>query len=606
MNRGSFVNKFNSNGKFSTKSASVAELIVDFFTENNIESFFGHPGGMVSFLIDAVDSHDVARNYTFYNEQGAGFAASGLTQATGKVSVAYATSGPGATNLVTTIAHNFFDSYPVFYITGNVSKSHSLEKLNVKHTSKIRQHGFQELDIVKLTKSITKRSIKLNSHSRIIEVLKDLFLSAIQGRPGPVLLDIPVDVSKKVLTYSLEELKVDYKSENLDHYDLSRLEDVINLLSKAERPIIILGNGAKTTDFQELSKLLKLMNIPYCTSMLSTDLQTLCPELYIGFSGVYGHRIVNYAIYCSDLILSLGARLDLRQVGFEDTNLLKNKRLIRVDLDEGELQIDKSSLEIKLISSVRNFVSNFSILVTKSFANNNWLNSINLSKKLIGNHDYTFQEEIFELISDVYKKNIDFFTDVGQNQVWSAQYLRLTNGQKLHHSGGLGSMGFSLPAAIGTAIGTGRMVVSINGDGGIQMNIQELQTVFRENLNIKIIVINNKSLGMISEFQNTYLEGRNAGSSELGGYTVPNFVSIANAYGIRSDQWDSRNENLNQLKLKLLKSLEDQSPFFLNILIDDKSVVNPKTVFGKGILNRAPEISHELEKKVLNILGFIE
>jgi acetolactate synthase-1/2/3 large subunit len=167
-------------------------------------------------------------------------------------------------------------------------------------------------------------------------------------------------------------------------------------------------------------------------------------------------------------------------------------------------------------------------------------------------------------------------------------------------------MGFSLPAAIGTAIGTGRMVVSINGDGGIQMNIQELQTVFRENLNIKIIVINNKSLGMISEFQNTYLEGRNAGSSELGGYTVPNFVSLANAYGIKSDQWDSRNENLNQLKLKLLKSLEDQSPFFLNILIDDKSVVNPKTVFGKGILNRAPEISHELEKKVLNILGFIE
>ena len=479
----------------------ISDYIVNFLLEQGIDKGFFLNGGMITPIADACYRHGL-NLFTVHHEQAASFAAEAQSATTGKIGFAMGTSGPGATNMITGIASAYFGSIPVLFITGQVNTGEA------NKNKKRRQAGFQELDIVTLISSITKYA-RLVDDSKMIqyELEKAVFIAKNQ-RMGPVLLDIPIDVQQA----ELDPNDVKHFFGSSEHQELNKEEfiqkpellKIANLLIQSLRPMILVGHGVKLSQSDSLvNKLINVTGIPFVTSLLGTDsISNSHPKCY-GFIGTYGKRYSNFAVANSDVLLVLGSRLDNRQIGVQAKFFAPRAKIIHVDIDENELnQSVKEFISIR--SNLSEFIRSLLPYLTRNPNLEEWITFLkSLKEKFNKEEQRVGPKEIdpislIKLISHKYPDNGIITVDVGANQMWFAHGWEVKDGQTILTNGGMAPMGYSLPAAIGASLANGnREVLVFTGDGGLQINIQEFQTIVRNRLPIKIIVLNNNSLGII-------------------------------------------------------------------------------------------------------------
>lgn len=499
----------------------VAAYIVQELVKLGVRDVFGYQGGNITYIIDEISTCDDIRFIHTYHEQGAAFSTNGYAQANEHLGVVAVSSGPGALNLMTGVANAYFDSIPTLFISGDLSRRYD------KNYLPLRQDGFQSTNIVEIVKPITKYAEQVNSPEDIRYCLERAIYEAMNGRPGSVYLSIPHWIQKaEIEPSSLKGFSPLVKEQTLMVNSLSRKLDKI--IGKSLRPLILLGGGACDPKLKAiLSKVLSTKPIPVVVSLLGLNAIPHDHPSYIGFIGDYGHRHANIAMAASDCLIVLGSRLDERQIGSHD-GYLTNKTIIHFDIDPSELLIESESY-IPINASAMNFLDYMQSVSPKVLSCTDWTQNLaQLQIKypvLPKGEDFTVNR-FLRAFSDLLSSDTHIYVDVGLHQMASAQALSLVNNRKIFFSGGLGSMGYALPASIGGIIAKPEhQTVCISGDGGFMMNIQELQIVARENLNLKIVVINNNCLGMIREFQNNVFGGRTFGSED--GYEVCNMEKVA-------------------------------------------------------------------------------
>lgn len=570
----------------------ISDYIVKYLITNNVKHVFGYPGGMVTHLMHSLgENRDYIETHINYHEQAAAFAACGYAQASGNVGVAFATSGPGATNLLTGIGHAYFDSIPTVFITGQVNTFES------KGDSSIRQKGFQETDIVSMAKPITKAAFYVDKAEELPYILNHAFEIAMLNRKGPVLLDIPMDIFRTHISdnTSVEFAKCD---ENTDEVVAGAFKNkIIELLDHSKRPCILIGNGIKIDNqVENMRGILRSCPIPVVSSMLAVD---VIPEgqglegVYYGFVGAYGNRTANFAVAKCDLLICLGSRLDIRQVGGAREKFAPNAKIIRIDVDVNELnnkiREDEEQFNIPLSDAIpilRNILSKYNCF-------DEW---ISVCKEIKNQIKYTDEREPNKYVNELSRIVPDDYSvtaDVGQNMVWTAQSFKLKPHQRVYFSGGMGAMGFSLPAAIGIYYATSKPVICINGDGGLQMNIQEFQFLVRENIPIKIFVMNNSSLGMIRHFQEMYFDSKYYFTVEKCGYDSPDFVKIANGYGIESHVIENV-EDIKNIRF-------NNGPELFDIRLQHNTVLVPKLEYGKPNQDQEPLLDRKLYNYLMEL-----
>ncbi|MCI9278470.1 MAG: thiamine pyrophosphate-binding protein [Lachnospiraceae bacterium] len=568
----------------------VTDYIVDFIIKKGITDVFGYPGGSISYFVDALHKREEVHAHVVYHEQAAAFAAAAYAEISMKPGIAYSTGGPGATNLITGIGHAYYDSIPVIMLTGNVN---TYER---KGSMGIRQRGFQESDIISVVAPLTKYCAYVESADKIRFYLEKAYSIAMKGRRGPVLLDLPMDVLR--MQINPEELE-GYTDEQ-DHQDSLKEaygNRLAELLNESERPCVVLGNAVKLYDLKEqaISAVAKL-KVPCLTSMIAFDVFGENPLCY-GFLGAYGMRAANFIAAKSDLVISIGSRMDIRQIGVKRENFAPNARILRIDIDEGELCYKVHEAEESFCMDAKEALEALNeVNAAKDFSQ--WLSVCDTIRSELENYDHQLPNEYIRKLSALIPENTIITTDVGQNQVWVAQSFQLKNKQTVLFSGGMGAMGHALPSAIGAYYGTNdkKKVFCICGDGGMQMNIQELQFLAREKIPVKIIVFNNHSLGMIRHFQEMYLGARFHETTEVGGYTAPDFAKVAEAYGIPSisiDQLDMTEQSE--------EMLISDGPALIEIKIFENTYVVPKLEFGKPNQDQEPLIDRDLYERLMNL-----
>ena len=568
-----------------------AEYIARYLESRGVTHIYELIGGMITFLLDSIHRHTKIQLISMHHEQGAAFAAEGWARIKGVPGVAMATSGPGATNLVTGIGSCYFDSIPVVFITGQVNRHEQ------KGDRPIRQLGFQETDIVSMVKPITKAAWLVNNPDDLPTILDQAFRLATSGRPGPVLIDIPMDVQRHVLAHNIFNYNI-IKEPLQTVSTIGRseyLREIERAMEVAERPLILAGGGVRSARaVLEFRTLVKSLQIPVAHSLMGIDLLPANEPLRVGMIGSYGNRWANIALSRSDLVLVLGSRLDIRQTGSDIVGFSAGRTFFHIDCEQGEINNRvigcnpwKEELAPFLEIAVKELPANLGLRSSWIAEINALRNQWNDTDELRGAFGIN-PNELMHALSRQTKYACAYVSDVGQHQMWAAQSLDLAPNQRFLTSGGMGAMGFALPAAIGAAIAGGPVVV-IAGDGGIQLNIQELQTVVRNRLPIKIIVVNNRCHGMVRQFQESYFSGRY--QSTLWGYTTPSFVEIARAYGIQAASVSNSSDLDDALNVM---SFDPQSPYLLEVFLDTMTNAYPKLAFGRKFGEMEP-LSKPLE-----------
>jgi len=562
----------------------VTEYIVKFLKSKGISCVFELSGGMIMQLIDSIHLDGTIKLVTVHHEQTSSFAADAVGRITGLPGVAIATSGPGATNLLTGIGSCFFDSSPALFLTGQVNQSEQKKDKN------IRQLGFQETDIVSMVKPITKFAYQITDAGQVPYYLEKAFNISISGRPGPVLLDIPMDIFRANLdeTIYAERQTAEAKNKGLDERLVNNL---VAGLKQAQRPVILAGGGINASRTAPLLRqIVEKLSIPVVYSLLGVDILPSNHKLRVGMIGTYGNRWANISLYNSDFVLVLGSRLDIRQTGADTISFKKNKIIYHVDCEPEEINNRVVGCEV-LTADLKDFMPFFNEKIKGDFfePKEQWLKQIEYLKDQWP--DVNELQNIKGINPNVFmhalsKAKIDFtayVADVGQHQMWAAQSIEIKQGQRFLTSGGMGAMGFSLPAAIGVCMSTSlKPVCVIAGDAGFQLNIQELQTIVRNNLPIKIVIINNNCHGMTRQFQETYFKERY--QSTIWGYSAPNFAKVAQAYGIDAETISTESE----INSGLLKMEASSKPFLLQVMIDSYVNVYPKLAFGLPMSEMEP------------------
>src|SRR5947207_1594381 len=501
-----------------------ADIVLQCLGAEGVDLVFGYPGGAIMPLYDALDGSGI-RHILTRHEQGAVFAAEGYARTTGKVGVAIATSGPGATNLVTGIADGKMDSVPLVCITGQV------------RSNLIGTDAFQETDVFGLTLSLTKWSCLARSIEEIPEVIAQGFHWARSGRPGPVVLDLPVDLLKATMEFRGPAKFTPHAKPADVHAGLSSCETLVALLEQAKKPVALVGAGAKLSGaVRELRRLLDDLNIP--TFATVHGLGAVPPEApyYLGMVGMHGTRAANMALHETDLLLVFGARLDDRVTG-DPSRFAPNARIVHFEIDPAQLDRVRQC-ELPIIGDLGKTIPAFHNRV-KAAQLPNWAewravacgeDRAELDPRGLAQPTIRFLDELFGRLPE----NSVVLADVGQHQMWAAQRYRSGSPRGFITSGGLGSMGFALPAAVGVQLSKpDATVLCVSGDGGFQMNIQELATVRRLNLPIKMVIVDNKYLGMVRQWQQLFYQ-RNYAETDLS--DNPDFVEIAKAYRINAER----------------------------------------------------------------------
>lgn len=563
----------------------ASDYIVNFLHQKGITDVFGYPGGMVTYLMDSLDRCQTApAAHICYHEQACSMAACGWAEIKHLPGVAYATSGPGATNLLTGIACAYFESLPAIFITGQVNT------YEMKGALSVRQRGFQETDIVSMAKPITKMAVCIKDASSIPQVLEEAFQTAMDGRPGPVLLDIPMNIQRtdidpdKGLDKRSNLMPSKSKCADAD----MAAEEIVNALKTAQFPLILAGHGIRTSGQRaDLEQFVHQTGIPVITSMIAVDVLPSDDPYMFGFVGAYGARHANWMVNHCDFLLALGSRMDCRQTGGNKALFAPYAKLYRVDVDEGELtnriHDDEHQFVVKLedlLPALLKKTQNIQLHLDKWTAL-----CARVKERLEGVDAANPGNEAAKTLSALVRSPSYIVTDVGQNQVWIAQSFLVSKGQSILFSGGHGAMGYALPAAIGVSLASpGIPVLCCTGDGGLQMNIQEMQTVIREHLPIKIVLFNNHALGMIHHFQEMYFASNYMQTDASKGFTTPDFCAIARAYGWRVARWGE------QESARLSQWLADDEPLFLEIALPQSTHVFPKLGLNKPIHEQEPPV----------------
>jgi len=542
-----------------------ARILLECLKEQGVDIIFGYPGGAVLNIYDEIYSFEGITHILASHEQGAAHAADGYARATGKVGVCLATSGPGATNLVTGVATAYMDSVPMVAITGQVA------------TSLIGKDSFQEVDIVGITMPITKHNFLVKDIEDLAPTIRKAFKIAMTGRPGPVLIDIPKDITGIECEYIFEIPQIIERKVVSD----DQINDAICAIQKSTKPIIVVGGGCNISEAQEiLIELQNKLKCPVCSTMMGLGAFNGLHPMYTGMLGMHGTFASNRCITSSDLIIAIGARFSDRVIS-DPATFAVNTKVIHIDIDEAEV-----SKNIKADSWIIGNVTDVLEKLLKKLPEreeNEWT----ISAKELIQKDKTKVIKIneFESVNPLYvikklyeitKGNAIITTEVGQNQIWATQAFTYTRPRTFISSGGLGTMGYGFGAAIGASLGKKEMVFDIAGDGSFRMNLNELGTAARYNIPVKIILLNNGVLGMVRQWQNVFYSKRFSGTTLE---RETDFVKIAEGFGVKGIRVEHNGQVMDALK----EAIDWEGPVVIDFRVAPDEMASPMVPPGASI-----------------------
>ena len=545
-----------------------SQILIDALKKENVEYIFGLPGGVIIPLFDTLFDESEIKFILTRHEQAAGHAADGYARATGKVGVCIVTSGPGATNLTTAIATAYMDSIPMVAITGQVK------------THLIGSDAFQEADVTGITRPISKHNYLVKDIKELGRVVKEAFHIASTGRPGPVVIDLPVDVTTDTWdgdtpdTVNLPGYKPSFEG------NIRQIKLAADAINKSKRPVIYAGGGVISSNSSEqLIELAEKANLPVNTTLLALGVFPENSEKALGMLGMHGTVPANYAVHESDLLIAIGARFDDRITGKID-EFASKAQIIHIDIDPTSIS-KNIKVHIPVVGDAKNILTEL-IKHVSHVERQEWFEKIaDWKKKYPSLYDNTSDvvkpQYVVEQICEATKGEAIVTTEVGQNQMWAAQYYTYTNPRSFLSSGGLGTMGFGFPAAIGAQLGCpDKTVVAIAGDGSFQMNIQELSTAVKYNLPVKVAILNNGYLGMVRQWQELFYEKRYAHTLLDGN---PDFVQVAKAYGAEGFLVTNKED----VRPVIEKSLSIDGPVVIDFKVDPEENVFPMIPAGQAI-----------------------
>lgn len=575
------------------RSISTADYMVEFFIANGITDVFGYQGGMVCHIFDSLGLYRNKINYhNCGNEQGAAFAACGYAQSTGKLGVCITTSGPGFTNALTGLAEAWLDSIPIMLISGQVNTKDKRRKYT------FRQYGFQEMQTIEITRSITKKSYEVDVDSDVPAILDDAYKTAFSGRKGPVFLDFPINIGREVV-----EVEDSISPIVLDNVAATDVSAYIDRLMAADKPIILAGAGITQCGLRgEFRELVDLLKIPVVPTMPAADLIPTSSPYHVGFLGGTARREAGIVLKNTDFVLTLGSRMCNKAIGYNHDDFIpKAKGFIRVDIDEAEFERQLKDCEKDLKADLGAFIKgaiDYAKTIQGKYDHTAWVNAVSEMQKIMAPIDMTFGNNLVKHFSELMPADASITLDVGNNQVYGVQSSVIKEKTQIYQSCGLGSMGYAIPSAIGVALGTRRNTYAISGDGGAQMNIQELNTIAKMQLPVKVLILNNRSLGHIILFQEHYLDNRLVATTEKeNDYYSCNFADVAAAYGIRSYKIHTI-EELDQYE----QELTDDKPLLIEVEFENCTML-PNIHGGLDPLTNGPELPEGLADKVREIMN---
>ena len=580
----------------------VSDVVAEVLIEEKVSHVFAISGGASLHLIHSLADNENIQYICNHNEQAAAMAADGYSRLSGKTGVAVTTSGPGATNLITGICCSYYDSIPSLFITGQVST------MRMKGDTGVRQIGFQETPIVDIAEEITKYAYTIVDPEEIKYQLQKALYIARSGRPGPVLIDIPDDLQRQLVDpLKLKNFQAPATQElpNLNN----SLQDTIDSIMNSKRPILIAGWGLHLSNTEaEFLKFAEFFNIQIALTWRAADLIPFDHDLYVGTFGTHGNRHANFAVQNSDLIISLGSRLDTKSTGSPVNTFAREARKIMVDIDINELN-KFQSFDLKfdqlIHCDLRDFFKNFSKLEpTKDTSSNlEWLKQINKWKNQFTSFDDTKgiattqvnPYNFVESISNNLKGTEQIFIDTGCSIAWFMQSLRVKDKVRVFHDFNNTAMGWALPAAIGGYYANLKHqspIIAIIGDGSFMMTSYELATVMHHNIPIKIFIMNNQGYSMIQQTQDQWLDSNYHASSEEGGLSFPNYKKLASTYNIKYFELNSGKD------FSLIDEImNDCNPLICNVCIDKDFRVSPQVKFGKPNEDMGPLLPRDMFKE---------
>lgn len=536
---------------------SGARIVIETLIENGVDTVFGYPGGAVLNIYDELYKNcDRITHYTTSHEQGAAHAADGYARVTGKTGVVIATSGPGATNLVTGIATAYLDSTPLIAITGNVPRN------------LIGRDSFQEVDICGITMPITKHNYIVKDVKLLASTIREAFEIANSGRPGPVLIDIPKDIQIAEIEYLAIEKEV--KEVGYEN-GVKAFNDALKIIAESKKPFIYAGGGVVISDASsELSEFADTIDAPIGTSMMGLSAVGFNNPKFLGMTGMHGRFAASKALASCDLIIAIGTRFSDRATG-NKTKFIDGKKVLHIDIDPAEIG-KNIPVYVALIGDVKKMLTKLNKNLTK-IHREDWLKEVEEIKNCPDSHlemdkSRLNPQSVIETVNKYVGKGTVVATDVGQHQMWVAQYYNFQEPRTFVTSGGLGTMGFGLGASVGACVGTKNRAVLFTSDGGFHMNMNEMATLVSYNLPILIVVMNNNALGMVRQWQTLFFDGRYSCTS-LNRKT--DYVSLAKAFGMDANKITNMSELDNAVK----DALKYNKPYLLEVTIDPDEKVLP-------------------------------
>ncbi len=552
-----------------------AQIIIKLLEMHGIDVIAGIPGGANLPLYDALHKSKI-RHILTRHEQGAGFIAQGIARTTGKPAVCFATSGPGATNIITAIADAKLDSIPIITITGQVP------------SSLIGTDAFQEVDTYGITIPITKHNFLVRSASELLTVIPEAFRIAGSGRPGPVVVDVPKNVQTESIEFDSWP-DINY-TETIRQPELPEISRIAGMIKDSKRPVLYIGGGITNSQAEELLiRFAEKNSIPVTSTLMGLGCFPADNPLYIGMIGMHGARYTNFILDKADLLLAFGTRFDDRATG-KVSKFCPHAKIVHVDIDQAEINKIKKT-HISISADIKDVLASL-IPLTEQNSRTDWINEINALREshpfmMPGNSDPLHPLNIIKYISELLDSQSIVTTDVGQHQMWTAQGYPFRKPRTLLTSGGLGTMGFGLPAAIGAALANpGKRVVCVSGDGSILMNIQELATLADLNLDVTVVIFNNGHLGLVRQQQEFFYE-RNYIASRF--ETNPDFVAISKGFGVNAYNIDSESDPVEVLS----KAISQSGPSLVNVPIRHGENVVPMVPPGAANFEMIGGVKHE-------------
>ena len=585
----------------------VSDYIFDFLASKEIDTIFSVSGGAAAHLLNSV----AEKNFKYicnYHEQACAMAAEGYARIANKPACVLVTNGPGSTNTITGVVGAYQDSIPMVIISGQVPVNQSLGSLN---NIKLRQLGVQECDIIDMVKGITKYAVQVTDPKTIPYHIAMAYNEATTNRMGPVWLDIPLDVQSALI--EPEEFIINNSFKTTDY----NIENIVNIILHSKRPLIITGNGIHLSKTEQYFKILKdKLKIPVISTWTSKDLMDHNDPLFVGNFGLLGERAANFAVQNADLLLVLGSRLSIPNVGYQSHLFSPNSVKVMVDIDENELNKPTIKIDYPINEDLNNFfIDILPLLQNKSIPNwGEWINKTQSwkSKYPVFQPEYKTNTNrinsfyFMEVLSDKLTDNNVIVTDMGTSYTCTMQSLQMNGNNRLFTSSACCSMGFGLPGAIGAHFGDlSKNIILVAGDGGLQMNIQELQTIIHNKIPLKIFLLNNNGYLAISLMQDNLFKGKYIGSNLESGVSNPNFIKLADAYGFKTYTF---NNNI-ELEKGIDEVLNTEGPVLCEIMMVENQLLIPRVqsskdesgkIISNSLENMFPYLSKEEMKEIMS------